>query len=199
MKAFGVLAGGVRRRWRKVPVGLGQAAIWLAAAAVWRRPELSLGLASWSWLSAALLAVGRPRQERLLKTALVFWGFWTFLGLVLRSRGLSEGREPAQLAAWLALGLHLTLVWTPLELGRAWGRVVGAALGPRRGRLCAAAALVMLKQLPAVLEDARQLRRTLSLRAAGLPWRRRLVFFGRGLARLSLARVDDLTRALLVR
>jgi hypothetical protein len=146
-----------------------------------------------------MMARGSPRGERLVAAAAGFWLFWTVLSVFARVVGFAAGRDPVQLAAWLALGLHVTLVWTPLELSRAWGRALGTIFGGRIGALGAAATLTLLKEAPTALEDARLIGRTVAFRAEGRSFRRRLAFFGRALIRQASSRVDDLARAMISR
>jgi energy-coupling factor transporter transmembrane protein EcfT len=130
---------------------------------------------------------------------MVFWLYWTTLGLYLTLFGLAGPKNPGDLAAKLALGLHLILLWTPMELGGALKRFLAPFIGKRRAGLLALAFVVVLKLLPAMADETRKLGRALAARAGSLSRFRRLILLGRALIRLEGQRADELIRALMSR
>ncbi|MDR1487061.1 MAG: hypothetical protein LBT62_03565 [Deltaproteobacteria bacterium] len=178
---------------------LGWLIIWalgLAAAFVpWTGPVIAISGA----VSLAALTYRLPSQAALVRTAIGFFLFWTNFSVFSTLFDLAPWRQPAQLAAWLGLGLHLALVWTPLELGCGFRSLTAPILGERNAFMLAIALVVLLKVLLALRVDLNHICRAQAQKTPTLPLRLRLVLIGRALIRLSLSRTYDLTRALMSR
>jgi hypothetical protein len=130
---------------------------------------------------------------------MAFWLAWTTLSLYLSLFGLAGFKNPAELAAKMALGLHLILLWTPMELGGALKSFLRLFIGEKRAGLLAMALVVILKVLPGMALETQKLKETLGTRADRLSGLSRLVLLGRGLLRLEGQRSEEMARALLSR
>ncbi|MDR3135235.1 MAG: hypothetical protein LBU69_03985 [Deltaproteobacteria bacterium] len=188
------------RKWRRIlkapGVGLSFALVWLLGLALALVPAISPPVALALSFSAGLLARGRESFEAMVRAAISFWLYWTTLGLYLALLGLAVPKSPADLAAKLALGLHLVLVWTPMELGLALKKALGIFLGQKRASAIALGLVVMLKTLQGLTLEARMLRATLAARASGLSYFTRLALLARNLLRLESQRPEELARAI---
>jgi hypothetical protein len=172
--------------------------IWAAGILIIIYPSFSSATAIGAAFSAVLLAQNSI-SKALVKTAMGFFLFWTSFSIFSTLAGLSAWRAPAPLAAWLGLGLHLALVWTPLELGRAWRVLTFPFLGKRLAALTSLGLIALLKVIPLLRLDLLAISCTLTQRVPNLPLKMRLTLLGRTLVRLSLSRSYELTRALISR
>jgi hypothetical protein len=145
-------------------------------------------------LSAFILSQVRGRA--LFLSALCFWLFWTGLRLGLSKLGLTSELSPMPLAFWLALGLHLLLVWTPLSLARAFFILAKPLLGTNLASKISIAILVIVKVVPCLIQDAFRIKRTLEQRASSCSFPEKLALWGRSLVRITLSRNEELARAL---
>ncbi|MDR1676922.1 MAG: hypothetical protein LBS44_00860 [Deltaproteobacteria bacterium] len=150
-------------------------------------------------LSTVILALGRPSFEAMVKAAMVFWLYWTTLTLYLTLFNLIGQLDPSVLAVKLALGLHLILLWTPMELGRALNRVLRVFIGSKRAGLFSLGLVVILKVLPGLMVETQKLKTTIEVRAGHLNFFSRLILLARNLLRLESQRSEELIRALLAR
>jgi hypothetical protein len=150
-------------------------------------------------VSTVILALGRASFEALVKSAMVFWLYFTILTLYLTLFGLANPGNPAGLAVKLALGLHPILLWTPMELGRAFQGLVRIFIGDRRAGHLALCLVVILKLLPGLMIETQKLKRTIGLRGEHLPFFQKLTLLTRNLLRLESQRTDELVRALMAR
>ncbi|MDR0355647.1 MAG: hypothetical protein LBJ64_07910 [Deltaproteobacteria bacterium] len=173
--------------------------IWALAVSAYLFPWICPGLSLVLLVVCGVLAYGRPGRERLVRTAAIFWLYWTVFGLFFFLFGLAQPRPPAQLGVWLALGLILTLLWTPLELGRAWLKISKPFLGQKLSLLSSLGLVVILKSLVGLAEDASKIEKALSHRARRIGFGRKAVLFGLNIHRLASRRAEELTRALLSR
>jgi hypothetical protein len=130
---------------------------------------------------------------------MVFWLYWTVLGLYLTLFGWANPKNPGDLAAKLALGLHLILLWTPMELGGALKRFLAPLVGKGRAAFVSLGLVVILKVLPGLMTENRRLQETLKSRAGHLSYLARLILLGRNLLRLESQRAEELVRALMSR
>ena len=188
-----------RRFLRRLGPGPGLAAVWLFGLALWLFPQLCLMSAPFLAFSAIILAMRRPAYEAMLKAAVVFYLYWTFIGLSLAQLGWADAQRPAALGAKMALGLHLVMAWTPMELGEALRRFLSLFIGSKRASLLALSFAVILKALPAMVADSQGLISTIKARAGHVPPWRRLALLAKGLVRLERQRADELVRALMSR
>jgi hypothetical protein len=173
--------------------------IWVLAILAYITPQTSAPLCLVLPWSAYILSLSRPRRQRLVRAAALFWLYWTTMSLYFTLLGLKQPRSSAQLALWLELGAHVTLLWSPLELGRAWYRISRRLLGARLASQSALGLVLVLKSLYGLLDDASLINRAIRHRAAGAGFLVRLRLFGWNIWRLSRVRADELTRALVSR
>jgi hypothetical protein len=168
--------------------------VWVSSAWIAFNPELALLPATLFFLSAALLARLSPRKARLFKAAVLFLTFWTLAGWILGGTGRG-GFRPETLAAWMFLGLHLFLVWSPASLGLAVRTLLEPFAGRRRAALLGLSLMALAKTAPEVISDAVRVRRSLG-RVRELPLRRRIGLWGKAAVRLTMKRSDALGRTL---
>jgi hypothetical protein len=173
--------------------------VWGAAFLCHKLPWLGSCLCLPLAACAFLLAKGNPRKEKLLRAAAIAWLYYTVLSLYLTLFGLASFSAPYRLAVWLLLGLMVTLLWTPLELGRAWLKISSPILRPKLSLMSALGLVVILKSLFGLLADTQEIRKAISRRAPRQNWFRKITLFGQTAARVSGARSDELTRALMTR
>lgn len=187
-------------KWRGVlrllRPGLGLSLVWVLGIFFSFFPKFSPWVAPIFGLSATLLALSRPSFEALVKASLVFWLYWTTFSLYLALFGWANPKNPADLAVKLALGLHLILVWTPMELGRSLKTFLSIFLGNKRASLVALGLVLILKVLPGMVDHAGKLKQTLDHRADKLSHFSKLLLLSRNLLRLESQRSDELIRAL---
>ncbi|MDR2388107.1 MAG: hypothetical protein LBE80_11085 [Deltaproteobacteria bacterium] len=162
-------------------------------------PQFSLWVAPFLALSAVLLALGRPSFEALVKAALLFWLYWTTLAIYLALFGWANPKNPADLAVKLALGLHLILLWTPMELGGALKKFLSVFIGAKPASLIALGLVIILKVLPGLVDQANRLKQTLDSRANKLSHFSKLLLLSRNLLRLQSQISEELVRALRAR
>lgn len=196
---------GFGRAWRGLLTRLGSfylwALVWLAALTV---PFIAwpgvLVLALACCFSALLLAPGRHHGNRLLALAAVFFIFWALVMVLIRLFSPETSLRPVlNLAAWLSLGLNLMLAKTPLEISLPLGRALVPVLGRLKAQKLALSLALLARLIPGLLAAAVDLKRTCDRRARGLSFSRRLILWGRAMARTALSQTDDLARTLLKR
>jgi hypothetical protein len=189
----------LRRALRAPGAGVFLISDWLLALLAYLRPGICPWAAVVLLILAAGLALGRPDRERLVRTAAGMWLYFATLALYMVLLGLASPIRPDQLAVWFCLGLLVVLLWTPLELGRAWLRLSRPVLGQGPALKTSLALVVVHKSLLGLLDDAGRVRRSLDMRGRGLGWRARATLFGRTMLRLADVRSEELARALLGR
>lgn len=150
------------------------------------------------WLSAALLAPGKIYGFRLLRAALFFAGMWSLVIFSLSLFGAADLIAMARLWGFLALGLHLMLAKSPLELALPVS-ALGPVIGGLRARKLALALALMARLLPRLIASALKIKKTLDLRAARLPLKRRVALWGGALMRDSFSQGEEVARALFKR
>jgi hypothetical protein len=110
--------------------------------------------------------------------------------------GAAYWRSPLILASYLALGLHLMVLFSPLELGQAAGWMFKPFLGPKRAVLLALALVALVKIASNVSKQALEVQRVISKRAPDWPWRAKITLAGRALIRIARADSFELARTL---
>ncbi|MDR1035454.1 MAG: hypothetical protein LBT40_02425 [Deltaproteobacteria bacterium] len=184
--------------WRgtlsRCPAGLGLVLVWTSSAWIAFNPGRSLVPAAALFVSAFVLSRLSARKARMFQAAVVFLGFWSLAAWILGSPGRG-GFRPETLAAWMFLGLHLFMVWSPASLGGAVRRLAGPLAGQRRAALLGLSLMALAKAAPAVIADAVSAGRSLR-RVSGLPFRRRMALWGKTTVRLTMKRSAGLGRTL---
>ncbi len=161
-------------------------------------PYLAAGAAI-LWLSAICLAPGKIYGRRLIKAAALFAAVWTLIISALHFAGSAALAPIPRIWAFMALGLHLMLAKSPLELALPLGRLLAPLIGRLRAQKLALALALTARLIPRILNSAFAIHRSLSLRCRRLSRRRRIALWGKAIMRDSFAQSEELARALLKR
>lgn len=174
--------------------------IWVAAFLFPRlQPGCLVALTALLWLSALVLAPGKLHGRRLLKAAAIFALIWSAIIAALHLAGLGSLEPLVKLWAWLALGLHLMLAKSPLELALPLGRLAAPVIGRIRAQKLALALALTARLIPRLIDSALKIRKSLELRAPALPLKKRLTLWSQAILRDAFSQSEEMARALLKR
>jgi energy-coupling factor transporter transmembrane protein EcfT len=151
------------------------------------------------WLSAAFLAPGKMYGRRLMKAAFLCAVTWSIFLALLHLIGSAALEPIPRLWAFMALGLHLMLAKSPLDLALPLGRLLAPVIGRVRAQKVALALALTARLIPRLLEAAFSIQRSLSLRCPKLSRAKRIALWGKAIMRDSFARSEEMARALVKR